>query len=261
MIKKALLSILGLVATANAVIVDGQHLNTGSAGGIQLFGNITSLNHMIDTLAAVVPASALQKKNFTIDFQRTIAGFDISTEYIYIENFLFATHSLTWNEDRQMLRLTLGGLNANGTMRGSMVSPLHKLPATATAWSVSNVTLLVDFMTYPGDDNVHWSLDEYTNITFGDINFEFEEPFWNMMMHVAKKDFLELVNFGAWMAEGALNGAVQALNVMIENEVANPDTFNANLFGQIMNFTMTRFPEINNDKLYITVNADGRAIS
>jgi len=237
----------------------GAHLEGGEAGGIQFFGRPTSINSVIGFALSVVPSAHYLNKQINIGLNLKFGGFQINTDWINIHTYSVDQTTIDYTEDGHM-RLNITNLNMEGDMSGNFTDPKISMHATAKQFKITNGQAIIEVATYT-DDNVHWRLDENLNVTFSDIDFTFEEPSWNFFFKHAKKDFMELLNFSLNLAEAALNGAVQGLNVMIENEDSNPDTFLGNTGGLMLNYTMTRFPEINQAKNYITINFDGRAFS
>ena len=249
-----LVSAFGVISAAQAALVGGQ------AGGMQLFAQPSSLSNILSFALSVVPNVQFVGKQLDVNLHFASKGFEINTDWIKIDKYSVGTASVDFDDATGMMRITIPSLTMSGEMQGNMTDPQVALKATATAFSITNANVLIECMTYT-DDQVHWRLDENTNVTISDIDFTFKEAFWNYLFKHQKADFMALIDFGLNLGEAALNGAVQALNYMVENEDSLPDEFLGDVAGLMLNFTMTRFPEINQAGNLITVNFDGRAKS
>jgi hypothetical protein len=236
-------------------------LEGGAPGSLQIFADTASLGNVIQFVAAVVPGSALVGKTFDIGIHQEMSGFELNTDSIHFDSFACTDAGLSFKDgDTNRLQLHLSKINANGLITGNLTDAKGGIHATPDYWNITDASIVIDFTT-DSEDNIVWTLDENTNITFGDLQIHFKEAFMNFFMKSTHQAFMETVSFAMYMVETSLNGAVQALNEMIAAEAQNPDTFIADVAGFALNFTMTRFPEITQEQTSLTVNIDARAES
>ena len=189
-----------------------------------------------------------------MEFEKKIAGIDLTVHQVNITNFQIPESSLAFVDDTDTLRLTLGGIKIDTVLDVSATS-LFPVPLEIESASITDISIQVDLATSADSDQVIWQLTESSEITIGDIDIKATKKFWQNIIDGAKGEILTALNYGIDVIEGVITGAVDALNTELAAETAN--TFVFPLKGMPFNATMARYPEFNQADNRVQLNIDG----
>lgn len=213
---------------------------------------------MLKYATSLGPYYAFVGKSFNVNFDHKIAGIEFKLTQVNITAMTIEDSSIAFVGKTDTLRITIKNTDVVLAVDVSAKSKLTPIPLKITEVHLKNITMQFDVST-SSNDQVHWQMAENSTVTLTDYTVNCTTAIWQKIIDGAKPEIMSTLKVGIQLAEGALLGAVDALNEMLATQ--NATTFVANVAGMPLNFTMTKFPEFSNALNRITLNIDGEFTS
>jgi len=262
MIKNTLLTAFALLgAVSSATVLNGPTaLDGGLPGGIQAFLDLTTLNDALTYLRGTLPVSMLKNHTYPLDIHLVnVLGANVNVDQIHINTCVIGASSLGFIDD-QNVRLSISNISLDANLVANVTHVALLGDAHIETLKIDNVALEITFNT-SSTDKVHWQLAETTLVSVGNVDIHFSEPKWNFLFKESHDEVIKLINMGTGMLEGAIQGFVDGLNQKLAAESTDYNFFEAPVGDQVINFTMTRYPELDKANNRITFNVDARFYS
>lgn len=185
----------------------------------------------------LMPQYVTNNKTFSVEIDQPIAEFELKATEITIETVTVGLATASWLDDSDTLRVSVTGVSVNMTTDAMIQGPL--IPDVKVQdILVSDINLQID-IAFTSADGIAFQIESVDVLSVGDVQVTVNK-LYQRLVDKLKPEFMKLVNYGVKLAQGAYEGAVDALNY----KLATNNEFVTNLLGMPLNVTMTEAPKL-----------------
>jgi len=162
------------------------------------------------------PYYAFVGKSFNVNFEHKIAGIDFKLNQVNITAMSIQDSSIAFVGTTDTLRVTIKNTDIVLAVDVYAKSKITPIPLKITEVHLKNIIMQFDVST-SSTDQVHWQMAENSTITMADYTVNCTTAIWQKIIDSAKPEIMSALKVGIQLAEGALSGAVDAVNELLAN--------------------------------------------